>query len=107
MKSFISFLSDLFESSRTLLKLPPRRVKTKINFLKEKDNSLKQYFVIVYKKKTHCYIVNDSTIFCYAFTKLKLPVKKKICIWAKFYKNWLYIEKYQKYDAKKFCYEYF
>lgn len=100
-----SEISAFLESSRSLIKYK-KRVKIQFTFLKLADESLQMYLIAVREKRKHCYIVYDSSLFCYAFCDQKLPIKK-IIAWGRMYKKLFYIEKWQEIDAKKFCYEYF
>lgn len=106
--SFISDSSIILDSSFTILQYPIRRVRIKLSFLKHTDDSLRLYFITVYRRKRNFYIVYDATMFCYAKSTQILPIDKRIAVWANFCNNkTLYIVKYHEIDAKKYCYEYF
>lgn len=106
-ESFISDTAILLDSSFAILQYPIKRFKTKLYFLEYADDSLRLYFITVYKKLKIFYIVYDATVFCYAYCSEKLPYNRRIAVWANFKnKKLLFIVKYREIDSKKFCYEY-
>lgn len=106
--SLLSNLSSILDKTFIILRYPRKPVRSKLSFLKYADESLKMYFITIYRKRKYCWVVYDSTYFIYAFYDENLPENGKIKVWGRVYrKKWLYIEKWEHIDHKKLCYEYF
>lgn len=104
----ISELTTILEDSCVLQTYSRPKTKITFNFLKFADNSIQLFLITVSSKKRECYVVFDSTIYCYAFYEDYIPLNIRLMVWGRVYnRKWLVITKWTFLCAKKLCYEFF